>query len=125
MKCLLFLLPVCLFISACATQQPKPSVPGTGIQQGQWETKAVVSDVKADKSHTLDIDVLADRAGQMRLEVSALMGVQVASLVLNKDNIRYAIYGQKRYFEGKPSENSFLPLMNIPLHPYNFMSIIF
>lgn len=124
MKRLFFFLLAVSLVTACASKQPKPSVPGPGIQQGQWETKAVVSDLKANKSHTLDIDILADRAGQMRMEVSATMGVQVASLVLNKD-IRYVIYNQKRYFEGRPSENSFLPLMNLPLHPYNLLSILF
>ncbi|RYZ85088.1 MAG: hypothetical protein EOP06_16865 [Proteobacteria bacterium] len=114
--------PLFLFLASCATQ-PKPMISGKEISKAQWETKAVVRDLKANKSHSLSIDVLADYPQNFRMEVSALMGVQVASLVLSDQNIKYVLYHQKRAYEGKATEASFLPLMNVPLHPVNFMNV--
>jgi len=125
MKRLFFFLLMNLFMVSCATQPTKPQSSGAGLTKAQWETKAVIRDLKADKSHSLNIDILGDYPGKLRLEVSALMGVQVASLALNDDDVRYAIYPQKKFFEGKASETSFLPLMNVPLHPHNFLNVAY
>lgn len=125
MKPIFFLFYVSLFLISCATQPKKISSVETALEKAQWETKAVVRDLKANKAHSLDIDILGRYPGDFRMEVSALMGVQIASLVLNKDEISYALYRQKKFFQGKASEASFLPLMNIPLHPVNFMNIAY
>lgn len=103
----------------------KPSLPVGSFQKAQWDTKAVVRDLKANKSHTLDIAVLGDYPGKLRMEVSALMGTQVASLAMNDEQIRYAVYPQKKFFYGRADEGSFLPLMNVPLHPRNFIAIAY
>lgn len=124
MKRLFFFIAVNLTIVSCGTK-PVPPRPGGSFLKAQWETKAVVRDLKANKSHSVDIDVLGDYPGKLRMEVKAFMGTQVASLALNDQNIRYAIYPQKKFFEGRANEGSFLPLMNIPLHPRNFMSIAY
>lgn len=126
MKRLIFFAILCLELSACSTKSVKTDAePSAGLQQAQWETKAVIRDLRKNKTHNVDIDILAAYSGKLRMEISALMGVQVASLVLNQDDIRYAIYPQKRFFQGRPSEASFLPLMNVPLHPRNFLNLIF
>jgi hypothetical protein len=124
MKRFIFLLPICLVVTACGTNSVKTEEAGASARHAQWETKAVIRDLKNNKSHSLDIDVLTDYTGRLRMEISALMGVQVASLVLNQEDIRYAVYSQKRFFQGKPSESSFLPLINIPIHPRNFLNLI-
>lgn len=113
-----------LGLSACGTKAIKTSESVPASHPAQWETKAVVRDLRNNKSHSLDIDLLTDPSGRLRMEISALMGVQVASLVLNPDDIRYAVYPQKKFFQGKPSESSFLPLINVPLHPRNFLNLI-
>ncbi len=121
----IFLLVISVYLASCATQPPKELPAGAGSGRAQWETKAVVNDLKANKSHTLDIDVLAQYPKSFRMEVSALLGAHVASLVLNGQEVKYALFTQKKFFQGKASEASFLPLMNIPLHPANFMNLAY
>jgi hypothetical protein len=121
----LFFISISLFLVSCATQPKKTMPPGAAVEKAQWETKAVVRDLKANKSHSLDIDILGNYPKDFRMEVSALMGVQVASLNLHDQDISYAIYNQKKFYQGKASEASFLPLMNIPLNPVNFMNIAY
>jgi hypothetical protein len=125
MKRLLYVFFVSIFVISCATSPKKAPPVGSALQNAKWETKAVIRDLKANKSHSLDIDILGNYPKNFRMEVSALMGVQVASLVLSGDEVRYVIYQQKKFYQGKASESSFLPLMNIPLHPVNFMSIAY
>lgn len=125
MKRLIFLVSTCIVLAACGTHPVKTSEPGVTSKQEQWETKAVIRDLQNNKTHSVDIEVLADYSGKLRMEISALMGVQIASLVLNQEDIRYAIYPQKRFFQGRASDSSFLPLMNVPLHPKNFLNLVF
>jgi len=124
----LFFLAISLFLVSCGTRQVKPTAPLStgGPQKAQWETKAVIQDLKAGKSHSVDIEVVGDYPTKLRMQVSAVMGtVQVANLALNDDEISYAIYTQKKFFQGHANEGSFMPLMNVPLHPRNFASIAF
>lgn len=126
MKRLFFFLISLGFLVSCATNAPKPvPVPGATLQKAQWDTKAVVRDIKNNKSNTVDIEIAGDYPEKLRMDVKAFMGTQVASLALKGDDIRYAIYPQKKFFEGKANEGSFMPLMNVPLHPRNFLSIIY
>ncbi|MGZ3745458.1 MAG: hypothetical protein ACXWRE_05670 [Pseudobdellovibrionaceae bacterium] len=122
----LFFFTVCLYLVSCGTQPVRPSLPqGSLLQRAQWETKAVIRDLKENKSHSIDIDILGEYPNKLRMEVSALMGTHVASLVLNGDEVHYALYPRKKFFYGKATEDAFLPLMNMPLHPYNFLNIAY
>src|SRR5437868_12979263 len=103
MKRLLFLF-ISLFLVSCATQPKKTQPPGGALEKAKWETKAVVRDLKENKSHSVDIDILGDYPKDFRMEVSALMGVHVASMVLHDQEIRYALYNQKKFYQGKASE---------------------
>jgi hypothetical protein len=126
MKRLFFFFTAILLLDSCATHSIKQvSAPGALFQRAQWETKAVIRDLKSNKTHSVDIDVLGDYPNRLRMEISALMGVHVASLAINGDEIHYAIYSQKKFFQGIANEGSFLPLMNMPLHPRNFINIAY
>lgn len=125
MKRLFFIVPLMGVLISCATTPKAPQVAPGSLQKAQWDTKAVIRDLKANKSHSVDIEIAGDYPGKLRMDVKAFMGTSVASLALNNDDIRYAIYPQKKFFEGKANEGSFMPLMNVPLHPRNFMSIAY
>jgi len=125
MKRLFFVILTSLMLASCASQPKKPLPSGAALEKVKWETKAVVRDLNANKTHSLDIDILGDYPKHFRMEISALMGVQVASLALNNNEVKYALYQQKKFYQGRASEASFMPLMNIPLHPLNFMNIAY
>jgi hypothetical protein len=112
---------ILLAIAGCAT---KPKIIGP-LQQAQWETKALIKDLKTNKSQSLNIDIYAVKNDRARLEISALMGFQVASLVMDNKDISYAIYPQKKFFYGKNSEEAFSRVINLPLHPMNLINVAF
>lgn len=94
-------------------------------QSAQWETKALIKNQRANKTQSLNIDIYAVKNERARFEISALMGFQVASLVMTPSEIAYAIYPQKTYYSGKNSDKAFYRVVGMPLHPMNLANIAF
>ncbi|QLY27246.1 DUF4292 domain-containing protein [Bdellovibrio sp. KM01] len=117
----LFLLGGAVLVSACAT---KPVIEAP-LQQAEWETKALIRDMKENKSNSVSIDMMAVKNQRVRLDITALMGFQVASLVMSPKEIAYAIYPRKEFYYGKNSEKSIERIIGLSLHPMNLANIAF
>ncbi|MGE5085145.1 MAG: hypothetical protein ACM3MG_02525 [Bacillota bacterium] len=118
----LLLLAAGYFVSACATTK----VVSVGPQQkAQWETKALVKNLKENKSQSLNIDILAIKNQRVRFDVTAILGYQVASLVMSPREISYIVYPEKKFYFGKSSERAMEKLIGLPLHPMNLANIAF
>lgn len=85
----------------------------------------MIRDQKENKTQSLDIDILAIKNERTRLEVTALLGFRVASLVMSPRDISFAVYPQKRFYYGKNSEHALSRLLDLPLHPMNLANIAF
>lgn len=110
-----------LILSGCSS---KPVHEGV-LQKAQWETKALIRNLKEQKTQSVSIDVLAIRNERARLEVTALLGFQVASLVMSPKEISYVIYPEKKFYYGKNSESAVARMIGLPLHPMNLTYIAF
>ncbi|MEK2689612.1 hypothetical protein [Bdellovibrio sp. GT3] len=117
----LSILIAALLLNACAT---KPVVEGP-LVKAEWQTKAMIRDMKANKSQSVSIDMLAIKNQRVRLDVTAIMGFQVASLVMSPKEIAYAIYPRKEFYYGKNSEKSIERIIGLSLHPMNLANIAF
>lgn len=95
------------------------------FQKAQWETKALIRNLKEQKTHSVDIDVFAIKNDRTRFEVTALMGYQVASLVMSAKEISYIIYPEKKFYFGKNSTSAVEKILGLPLHPMNLSYIAF
>ncbi|WP_413569230.1 hypothetical protein ACLWBD_01005 [Bdellovibrio sp. HCB117] len=109
------------FVSGCVTKTVKQGA----YQKAQWETKALIKDEKQNKTQSLNIDIYAIKNERARLEISAMLGYQVASLVMSPSEISYVIYQQKTFFYGRNSERAFSRMIDLPLHPMNLANIAF
>lgn len=116
----IFVITFILFSIGCSTFKKQP-VP---LDLKHWDSKAVIKDLMNDKTHTVDIEVFKNGEQMLRLEISALMGVSVASVVINQQEIGYSLNRQSQFFQGKVNEDSFQYLMNIPLHPFALIAAI-
>ncbi|WP_415061265.1 hypothetical protein [Bdellovibrio sp.] len=110
-----------LFLSGCVTKMVKEGV----YQKAQWETKALIKNLREDKTQSLNIDIYAVKNERARFEISAILGYQVASLVMSPTEISYIIYPQKTFFYGRNSETAFSRMIDLPLHPMNLANIAF
>src|SRR5687768_9944614 len=109
------------FLTGCVTKTVKEGA----FQKAEWETKALIKNLKENKNQSLNIDIYAVKNERARFEISAILGYQVASLVMSPSDISYAIYPQKTFFYGKNSERAFRRIIDLPLHPMNLANIAF
>lgn len=95
------------------------------FQKAQWESKALIKDSKQNKNQSVSIDILAIKNDRARFEISALLGIRVASIVMSQREISYALYQQKLFYYGRNSETAFARVLDLPLHPMNLSNIAF
>lgn len=125
-KQILFLFAGAIFIPfllmSCASA---PKMRETNFQNAQWETKAVIKNLKSGAINSLKIDILAIRNTRARFEITALFGFQVASLVMSPQDISFIYYPKKEFYFGKNSEKALRSLVDLPLHPMNLSYVAF
>jgi hypothetical protein len=114
--------PMLFILSACAT---KPVALDLQQKSGQWKTKALIRDIKNSKSNTLSIDFVAIKPDLLRAEVSATLGLSVASLAINKNKVTYAIHTQKKFYQGVISDQSMGPLLQVKMNPRVLFYVLF
>ncbi len=116
-----FMFVLTLFLSGCVTKTVKEGA----FQKAQWETKALIKNQKENKTQSLSIDIFAIKNERARFEITALLGFQVASVVMSPTEISYTVYPQKTFFYGRNTERAFANVIGMPLHPMNLANIAF
>lgn len=117
------LLFVLSFLTACASTPKKIT---SDFPQARWDTKMRITELAKEKTQAVNVAVMGVRKGPIRLEASAIMGIPVASYVMNEKGFRCAVYGsQKVFYEGGLSENSLKPILRFALSPVILKNIIF
>jgi len=89
------------------------------------ESKALVKDLEHNKTHKLSIDFLAAGNTQMRLEVSAILGVGLASILFKDNQTKYASYQEKKFYQIQDFNRSLEDVFKIPLRPTYFFNILY
>jgi hypothetical protein len=112
-------------LTGCGSAPVGPETPLSGLQQGQWETKTLVRDLKRNKSNIVGMDILAERPGRLRLEVSGTMGIPVASLTLKDGEIQYLIPREKKFYYGKVGPTALAPVIAVPVDPSLLFHLLF
>lgn len=93
--------------------------------EGQWSSKVLVKDKVQSKSYIVNVDIQAVRDKKLRMDVTAALGMPVAALVLDDEEVKYILFRQKRYYEGQASERVLKPILSIPLNPRLLFNILF
>lgn len=89
-----------------------------------WESQAQMRDLKKNKTQNVNIEIFADAQRQMRIEVTAIMGYRVASVVMSPEKWGAAIYPQKRFYYGENQDQSLQSLVQIPLAPSDLRNLL-
>lgn len=118
-------LKLILLLSLVLGCQTKPVAQSGSYQKAKWESVVQINDLKKNKSQRLTIDIMAVKNEKMRMEVSATLGYQVASILLNRDGFKAAIYPQKKFFQGPANEKVISQTLNVPVTPKALFAIVF
>ena len=112
-----------LLFSGCATHNAGPVV-GKSADAVLLETKAQIKDIKADESHTAKIEIIVLPQQAIRLEVTALLGFPVASIVLTPKLIQYSLHTTKQFAEGPFSARTMYPVFKQNIDPRILWNVI-
>lgn len=81
------------------------------------DTKALIEDKQKASSNSVSMDVFYTTNGVIRIEVEALLGYRLGSLLMNKNQIQYILYPQKTFVQGPFASQTLKPLFKNEIDP--------
>ncbi len=81
------------------------------------DTKALIEDKRKSSSHSVTMDVFYTTNGVIRIEVEAMLGYRLGSLLMSKNQIQYILYPQKTFVQGPFSNKTLKPLFKNEIDP--------
>lgn len=120
-KVIIFIIIVVIFQS-CASRQPNTS-PNSSTTF-LIETKAQIKDLNNGESHTAKIEIILRPRQAIRMEVTALLGISVASITMAPKKIQYALHTSKQFAEGPFSALTLYPVFKQRIDPRILWNVI-
>ena len=104
----------CLVLTGCATTHKNLDLK---TQTLLLDTKVQIKDLRNDETQSAKIQVilLADQA--IRMEVTALFGYAIASIVMTPNKIQYALHSSKKYVEAPFAASTLFPVFKQNIDP--------
>lgn len=118
---LMFAALVSFFMAGCAGTQEKPQAGDIKYV----ESKALIEDKTKNSSNSASIDLFYLQDDVIRMEVTALLGYRLGSLVMNSQKVAYALHPQKAYVEGPFAARTMKPLFRQDLDPRLIWAVVF
>lgn len=118
---LMFAVLVSFFMAGCAGTQEKPQAGDIKYV----ESKALIEDKTKNSSNSASIDLFYLQDNVIRMEVTALLGYRLGSLVMNSQKVAYALHPQKAFVEGPFAARTMKPLFRQDLDPRLIWAVVF
>lgn len=110
-----------LFIFSCAGKPAKTTVEDIKYV----ESKALIEDKAKNSSNSASIDLFYQQNRTLRMEVTAVMGYRLGSLVMDPQKVAYALHPQKAFVEGPFIGRTMRPLFRQDLDPKLIWAVVF
>ncbi len=130
-KLILFVTSFSLFMG-CESLQKKQNtvVPTSASKNGstlytQWELKSLVKNTVTGEASIITLDLVGAKTFPIRAEISTSVGLHMASVVIQENEIQYILPRSKRYFSGPISQKSLQPVLNVKLDPRLIQAALF
>lgn len=108
-------------MAGCAGTQEKPQAGDIKYV----ESKALIEDKAKNTSNSASIDLFFLQDDVIRMEVTALLGYRLGSLVMNQQKVSYALHPQKAFVEGPFAARTMKPLFRQDLDPRLIWAVVF
>jgi hypothetical protein len=109
-------------LSACRTAPP---VKTSDFNEGHWQGKALIKDLKENKSFIVKLNLNAIKNQNLRMDVVSTLGTGVASMTADDDSVRYLLIPEKKFFFGAPSAEVMKPILLLPFDPRWLHNLLF
>ncbi len=113
-----------MILASCSLVEKK-TIDLSRATSGRWTSSAKVLVSKTGKSQSFDITFRAIKDKRTRLDISALMGTPVASVVLDGSKIEAIIIRQKKIYEGRPTAEVLKEALGIGFDPALVQTVLF
>ncbi len=120
-KVLITLILVVIF-QGCASHQPTSNI--NSPRASIIESKAQIKDLKNGESHTAKIEIILRPREAVRMEVTALLGISVASITMTPKKIQYALHTSQQFAEGPFSAQTLYPVFKQKIDPRILWNVI-
>jgi len=90
-----------------------------------WGAKAQIKELKTDKVQQISIDFVGQAPGYIRADITGPLGISLATLVTDQNQIQYILYRQKSFYEGQASEKALRSVLKMDLDARHLYSICF
>ena len=117
----LFLSLLGLLLEACSTQSLAP----TSHRSGEWFAKAQVTEMSTGKSQQVNLDIYSVWPKKMRIEATAILGIEVAVLAVEDGQFSLILPREKKYYSGPNSEKALQNVFKVPLNPEWLINMTF
>lgn len=125
---ILFILAAHFFLVSCATTKPAEEAKAIVVQKNElslWTAKAQIKELKTEKVQQVSLDFVALEPTQIRVDVSGPLGISLATLVVQNNQIQYALYRQKSFYEGVANEKALRSVFRMDLDARHLLNICF
>lgn len=93
--------------------------------EGHWKAKALIKDREQSRSYIVNLNLNAVRGERARMDVVSALGTGVASLVVDRAEVRYILVDSKRFYYGPSQADVMRPILAIPFDPRWLHNILF
>ena len=104
----------CLAFTGCATTQKAVDFK---TQPLLLDTKVQIKDLRKDETQSAKIQVILLTDQAIRMEVTALFGYAIASIVMTPDKIQYTLHSSKKYVDGPFNARTLFPVFKQNIDP--------
>lgn len=108
-------------VGACATAPHRFDQENSG----RWKARTLIKDLSKKKSHILYAEILAQRPGSLRVDVTTSLGIHLARVVLNEESLSYILTRERKYFNGPATAAALKPVLGMPLDPKLLVDMLF
>ena len=105
---------IIILVTGCATVQ-KPV--NFKTQPLLIDTKVQIKDLRKDESHSAKIEIVLLTDQAIRMEVTALFGYPIASIVMTPERIKYALHTTKKFVDGPFTAKTLYPVFKQNIDP--------
>jgi hypothetical protein len=88
------------------------------------DTKAQITDKTNQSTNNVSIDIFLKKNEMIRMEVTALMGYDVGSLLMTRSALQYAVHPQKLFIQGPLAGRTLKPLFKQEIDPVILWSLV-
>lgn len=91
----------------------------------RFNTQAVYQDKKNNKTQQMNLEVVARKNLNMRIDAKVILGVHIASVVMNPERVQIALHAEKKSYEGPATQRALQRSLGLPIHPLVFHAMLY